>query len=117
MPLNLSDVGTDQEKKDKKVLRERCVSFLDEYGNPIDVSKQTNPKDQKNFCFSKNSATILLLSDDAAGWKEAYRLHSLFVTWELAVSEMIHQALYGTMKSRQELRNFWWGVKGTLKTT
>ena len=90
-------------------VRTRCGSFIDDKGAVVDATKQTDAKSEANFDFWKNAETIKTLTNDAAGWKRAGQLHEMFCLWERAVSDKIHDVLYGTLNRRQNLRRYIWG--------
>ena len=83
--------------------------FIDSKGGEFTKDRLVGINDQPEFDFGKNLERIKNLGNDDNGWKEAGQLHNAFLLWERAVSNKVHDVLYGDVKRRQALKAFVWG--------
>ena len=80
----------------------------------MDASAQTDAAREEKFDFGRNVEEVRGLGNDEGGWKRAGELHELFGLWERAVSDGVHEAMYGTVERRLGLRRYVWGEKSPL---
>ena len=85
------------------------TEFVSTHGKREKVSGQLAPSLEANFEVLLNAKESCGLQDNEAGWTRASELQILFAVWERAVSDRIHNILYGTVEGRIALRKFFWG--------
>ena len=110
--INIDTVTLILKSEENANARSRCGSFLSGTNGP---SVDAATADEGKFDFRANLDTIENLTNSNADYTRAGQLDLLFLMWERAVSDEIHNALYGTQDSRRAVRQFFWGDKSHVK--